>query len=146
MTKQLVHRIPGDGNSLGPERGVELLDAERPAGVPEQLTNEPPEPNDVAYAVTFHHVAKHRHVNVVPQQLMPRRGFQSLGFRKPAGNQPRRELLLQVQALASRQHRCMLGKLRSLVAKGFFEPERVNEHLPSPSAQGRSDFARQQRG
>lgn len=82
------------------------LQASRPkpaARVAEQLAHEPSEPGIIADAVTFHHVAKHRHVHVVTQQLMPRRGVQPLGFRKSAGNQPRREGPFQAQALAAGQ-------------------------------------------
>ena len=145
VTEELVHRVSGDGNALRLERGVEFFDAEQGARIPEQVAHEPPERSDIADSVTFHHVAKNRNVHVVRQQLMPRPGVQPLRFRKSTGNKPYRECLFQPQALVAGKDIRAIRNLDALMAKGLVETERVHEHLPRPTAQGRGDLERQQR-
>ena len=76
---------------------------------------------------------------------MPGRGVQPLGFRKPAGNQPRRELPFEAHALLAGQDVRPFRDLHAAMAKRLVEPERVHEHLPCPAAQRGGDLAGQQR-
>ena len=77
-----MYRIPCDSDSLGLQSAVELLDAEQAAGVAEQVSRQPSQAGDIAHAIPVHHMAQDRDVDVIPQQLMARRGVQTLCLRE----------------------------------------------------------------
>ena len=145
VAQQLVDRVLGDAEPLRPERRVELLHAELPGGVAEQVADHPPQCDHLAHPVPLHHVPQDRDVHVVAQQLEPDRIFEPLRLGKPARPEVVEEGVLERRAFPRGEKGRPLGDGMALVPQGLLEAERMDHHLPRAPAHRRRHLAAQER-
>ena len=79
------------------------------------MPHEPAQSRHVAHVVPLDHVAQHRHVDVVPQELVARGRVQPLRFRKAAGLEPVQEGAFQAGPFPARHDGRVRGTGSTLV-------------------------------
>ena len=124
MRQHLVQGVLADWHPARAQVGMELVDAERPCCIAQQLLHQPAQHLRLAQVVPLQHVAQQHHVHITVQQRLACAYIQPLGLGETALSQVTKQVVLQLRMTGAGEAIGRLLWLTPGMAKRLAKPER----------------------